>query len=361
MRAPRLLLLCLLALVGIVVLGSACGGTAFDSQSKVNSVRLFGVRADKPYAEPGETVTLEVLATDARESKPLPLTVYWIPIVCINPRQDLYYLCFLPSELPDGGAIDGGSRLVSPFPPDAGADEADAGAARGAGGALSSIPVGVDLSSMLPKGNTFSFRMPDDVIQPRPGSAPYGLAIVFNVACAGQVRLAARVDGRPQQVPIQCTDQDGVPLSPNDYVIGINRVYSYADRANTNPVIEKVTVDGVDVDPAMGVTVDRCVASRRAACKPTKLDVRVSSASWEPNPNPDGTETQHEQIWVAYYSDIGDLKDEARLLFDAKKGRIDDSAVEYRAPYAAGEGTLWAVVHDNRAGAAFVTLPLHVR
>jgi hypothetical protein len=319
---------------------------------------LFGVRADKPYAKPGETVTLEVLETDARPKKALPLKNYWIPLVCINPRNDLYYACFLPSELPDGGTFDGGTRLVAAFPSDGGVAD---GGAPAVGGALSRIPVGVDLSSVLPQGNTFSFKMPDDVIISRPGAPDYGLAIVFNVACAGQVRLAERVGNNPQQIPIQCTDENGVQLTPNDYVIGINRVYAYKDRTNTNPVVEKVTLDGVDVDPTKGITVDHCVAHKRDDCTAMKIDVRVSDASWEPNPDPDGKVSQHEQIWVAYYSDIGDLKEDARLLFDATKGRVDKSEVEFRAPYTAVEGTLWAVVHDNRAGAAFVTLPIHVK
>ena len=64
---------------------------------------------------------------------------------------------------------------------------------------------------------------------------------------------------------------------------------------------------------------------------------------------------------MTYYSDLGDFKDEARLLFDSTKGRVTESDVEYRAPYEPGDGTIWAVVHDNRAGAAFVVLPLHVK
>ncbi len=358
MRARSLALLGLLAVTAAAALGIACGGGAFDPQSKVTSVRMFGVRADKPYAKPGETVSLEVLATDARKDKALPLKIFWIPVVCINPREDLYYACFLPSGLPDGGTIDGGSRLEAPFPPDGGAD-ADAGAGSGRG--LSSIPVGIDLSAFLPQGPRFSFRMPDDVIQTRPGLPSYGLAIVFNIACAGQVRLAQRVGSAPQQVPIQCTDQDGVLLSPDDYVIGINRVYAYSDRTNTNPVVDRITLDGVDVDPQQGITVDRCTAKRKADCKAVKLDVKVGETSWEPDPKADGTGTQREQIWVTYYSDRGELKDDARLLFDATKGRVSESDVELRAPYDPGDGTIWAVVHDNRAGAAFITLPLHVK
>ena len=357
MRVRSLIVLCALAASIAALFGLACGGTAFDSQSKVTSVRMFGVRPDKPYAKPGETVTLEVLSTDGRRAKPRPLEIFWIPIVCINPRDDLYYLCFVPSQTADGETIDGGTRLVAPFPPDGGAPPGGGDA----GGGLSSIPVGIDLGPFLPKGPTFSFRMPDDVIKERPGSPPYGLAVVFNIACAGQVRLAERSGNNPQQVPIQCTDENGVPLPPDDYVIGINRVYSYADRTNTNPVVERITLDGVDVDPKQGITVDRCVAKRRSDCKPVKIDVKVSDASWEPNPGADGKGGQHEQIWVAYYSDLGDLKDEARLLFDSTAGRISESDVEFRPPYEPGEGTLWAVAHDNRAGAAFVVLPLHVK
>lgn len=358
-RPLRVVLLVLLAAVLVGLFGLACGGSGFDAQSKVNSVRMFGVRADKPYAKPGETVTFDVLAADGRKDKTRPLKIFWIPVVCVNPREDLYYACFIPSQLPDGGTIAGGSRLEAPFPSDGGgAGDGGAPSARVTG--LSSIPTGIDLSSFLQQGTTFSFQMPTDVIVERAGSAPYGLAIVFNIACAGQVRFAERSGSNPQQVPIQCTDENGTPLGADDYVIGINRVYSYADRTNTNPVVEKVTLDGAPVDLTKGITVDHCVASRRSDCKAVKLDVRVSDASWEVNPSEDG-KVSHEQIWATYYSDLGDLKDDARLLFDATKGRVSGSEIEYRAPYDPGEGTVWIVVHDNRAGAAFVVLPLHVK
>lgn len=341
---------------GGVLAAVACGAGGFDSQSKVNSVRIFGVRPDKPYAKPGETVTLEVLSTDGRANKPRPLKIYWIPVVCINPRDDLYYLCFLPPPSDGGGGLDGGARLVPPFPIEAGAD---AGAFAGG---LTSIPQGIDVGPFLPQGPTFTFRMPDDVIKERAGSAPYGLAIVFNVACAGQVRIAERTGNAPQQVPIQCTDEGGNPLPPDDFVIGINRVYSYGDRTNANPVVEGVTLDGGAVDPAQGITIHRCVAKKRSECEPVNVGVKVSDSSWEENPSgPNSAPGQHEQIWVTYYSDLGDFRDEARLLFDSKAGRVGESDNEFRAPYEPSEGTVWAVVHDNRAGAAFIVLPLHVK
>ena len=324
----------------------ACGGASFDPQSVVDSVRIFGVRPDKPYANPGDTVTLEVLAADRRKTQQRPMQIYWIPVVCLNPRDDLYYLCFGAAQPGDAGAT-----LAPPFP------------AQSAGGGgtnlIARIPTNTDLAPLLPKGNTFSFEMPQNAIQPRAGTPPYGLAIVFNIACAGQVRLADRTGNNPQQVPIQCTDEQGAPLPPSDYVIGINRVYSYADRTNTNPVVDGITLDGKPVDVTNGITLPKCVAKKRIDCDKHKIDVHVTDASWEANAT-DGAPDLREQIWATYYSDIGDVEDAARLLFDTRAGRVDDSGDNYRAPYDPSEGTLWIVVHDNRAGAAFTVVPLHI-
>jgi hypothetical protein len=360
----------LLALAAL--LAFACGGGDFDPQSKVDSVRLFGVRADKPYARPGETVNLEILGTDGRKEKPRPLKTFWIPLVCMNPPNDLYYLCFAAAL---GGSSDGGTggnanagagatRGPTFFPAGPFADAGAGGAAGAAtGNPLANIPRGVDLSAFLPQGDTFSFTMPADAIQPRVGTDPYGLAILFNIACAGQVRLA-ELDptGGAQQVPIQCTDESGVPLPPSDYVIGISRVYAYETRTNTNPVIEKLTFEGQDVDVAKGITLDRCTDVKRTDCPEKKLDVRVSDSSWEENPSEviDGR-VLREQIWASLYSDKGDLEVEARLLFDTTKGRPSKTEVKFKAAAEPGTGTIWAFVHDNRGGAAWLVVPVTVK
>jgi hypothetical protein len=351
MRARTFLAFVALALVALALAVGACGGAGFDSQNRVTSVRMFGVRPDKPYAKSGETVTLEVLATDGRRSKPRPMKIYWIPVVCVNPRDDLYYACFIPSQ------GDAGTELVAPFPADGGAD---AGIATGPRG-LAGIPTNIDVGPYVPQGSTFSFRVPENVIEERPGSPAYGLMIVFNVACAGQLRFVERSGNAPQQVPVQCTDEQGKALGPDDFVIGINRVYSYADRTNTNPVVEGVTLDGKPVDLQKGIEVDHCTTKRRSECKEVKIDVRVSDASWEPNPGEGAAANQREQIWATYYSDVGTLQDEARLLFDSTKGRVTDSGIKFLPSSEPSEGTLWVVVHDNRGGAAFVVVPVHTK
>lgn len=348
----------------------ACGGEGFDPASKVDSVRLFVVRADKPYVKPGENVTLEALFTDARREKPRAAKLYWIPVLCLNPREDLYFLCFAPPG--DGGRQAGATRLI-PLGPlaaataDGGADAGAAGAAGDAGAAggnpFASIPTGVDLAPFLPQGPTFSFRMPEDAVQPREGSDPYGLALVFNILCAGRVEFAARdTEGAAQQVPVLCSDENGVKLPPTDYVIGISRVYAYGDRVNTNPVIETLTFEGKDVVPAAGITVERCTAERERDCKENKIGTRVSDSSWEENPSDVQREGPlREQIWVGYYSDIGKMDSDARLLFDTRQGRVAESDVTFRAPKNVVDGTLWAVVHDNRGGASWIVVPVHVR
>lgn len=368
-RTRSALALAALAAVVAAALAFACGGEGFDPKSRVDSVRMFGVQVDKPYARPGETVNLEVLLTDGRPVKTRPLKLFWIPLVCLNPPNDLYYVCFAAAAGVggDGGAFAGAPRFFPAGPAATAAADAgaDAGAAAGAAGEnpLAQIPRGIDLGPFLPQGNRFSFRMPEDAILPRQGTDPYGLAILFNIACAGQVRLAEIVPGAgPQQVPIQCTDENGEQLPPSDYVIGISRVYAYETRTNTNPVIEKITFEGKDVDLAQGITVDRCTAATRMECPETKIDVRVSDSSWEENPSDvvDGR-VLREQLWVSLYSDKGEIETDARLLFDTTKGRPPETEVTYRAAAEPGRGTLWAVVHDNRGGQAWVVVPVTVR
>src|SRR5205814_1854738 len=94
----------------------------------------------------------------------------------------------------------------------------------------------------------------------------YGLTIVFNLACAGRVRIKAFDPSTgPQQVPIGCFDADGHELTPNDYVIGFTRTYVYSaatfvDPAivNHNPDIIGIVLDGAET--AVDAAVDRTPA-----------------------------------------------------------------------------------------------------
>jgi hypothetical protein len=341
MRRPFVLLgSCALAIA------LACGVGDFDPQSKIQSVRILASRADKPYAKPGDPVHVEVLAVDQRPDRSRPMTLYWIPYVCEDPKNDAYYACFAPQGAADAGAA------------------GDAGGRANAGALLRP---GVDLTPFLKTGPTYDFTMPQDAITAHPPTQgvddPYGLAVLFNVACAGHLEaLALDPAGGPLQVPIGCFDENKNQLDPSQYVIGYTRVFAYADRTNQNPEIQAVTQDGTAIDPAKGMKMAPCTTAKRSDCPEIKIDVTVPDTSWELNPgdkDPDGN-VRHEQIYVTYYSSVGQLEGDARLLYDPVRGKVDGSEVKYQAPNETGEGTMWIVVHDNRGGVAWQVVPLHV-
>lgn len=329
--------------VGALALALAsCLKVDFDPASVVNTVRIFATRADKPYAKPGEKVSLEMLAFDGRPQKARPMTLYWIPIPCVNPPKDLYYLCFAQFAAGGGGA----------------------GSATGASSAVS-FTAGTDLTDLLPKGPTFSFTMPENAITshaPTPGApAPYGLAIVFNIACAGRVKLEAPGEN-PQSVPLGCYDDAGQKLSADDYVIGFTRVYAYADVANQNPPITNVTFEGEPVGKD-GIVVDHCTKEQFKDCDEKKLGVTVPDEASEVNPlsKSSNGDPQREQVWVAYYGTAGRFGSEIRLLFDPSEGRVPDPDNKLRIPREPGTGLLWVIVRDNRGGATWQPITLTVR
>ena len=73
---------------------------------------------------------------------------------------------------------------------------------------------------------------------------------------------------------------------------------------------------------------------------------------------------QHEEIWADFYSTFGQLSNGASLLYDATKGSIGAPSVTddtFTPPGEAGNGFIWVVVHDNRGGASWVTIPVQAQ
>ena len=349
MRARLLLPLLVPLATGLSIV--SCGAQDFDPQSLVHSVRVFATRSDKPYAAPGETVSLEVLAFDGRPDKRRPMKITWLPFVCENPVNDAYYACFVQAARAADAGAEGGAGT-------------NAGAG---GGPFSGLAPGVDLTPFLPSSATTTFTMPKNAITshdpPKGKAEPYGLAILFNMACAGHLELVDDRSAGPQSVPIGCFDEDHQRLGAEDYVFGFTRVYAYATRRNANPEITGATLEGSPIRPESGIKVDRCGAAKRSDCPELKIDVAVSDPSWEINPediDPDGV-VRHEQIWAAYYSDLGQFGSDARLLYDPRAGKIDGSETKYQAPNDPGDGNVWIVVHDNRGGVSWLHFPIHVR
>jgi hypothetical protein len=333
-------------LVAGILSTAGCGLGDFNPPSLVDSVRILASSADEPYAKPGDTVNLTVLAADGRTDKSQPMVLYWIPEACINPKEDAYYECFASFGARSGTG---------------------SGAGSGSGTGLGFKP-GVDLTPFLPQGPSYSITLPQDIISshaPVKGAEPYGLAIVFNVACAGHLELLTLAPGdvNPQSVPIGCFDASENQLGPDDYVFGFTRVYAYTDRTNANPVIDHLTFQGATIDPTAGITMPHCTGGNDSACDNLAVDVFVPSSSDELNPDdvsPDGT-PHREQVWADYYVTTGTLESDAILLYDAVAGQLPDNPNHYQAPSMPVEGTMWVVVHDNRDGASWVELPIHVQ
>ena len=322
----------------------ACGPAGFDPISKLESVRVLAVKADNPYAHPGDTVTLTMDAFDARPTADgqLPMKIYWLPFTCENPADDLYYACF--------------SSLVS------------AGSDGGSGGGI--FPPNLDVTDLLPQGLSTTLTMPADVITSHAFVAglpeQYGVVFTFAMACAGRVKTLP-IDpeaGNGQTVPLGCFDEQGNQLGPDDYVFTFARVYAYESATNANPEVDGVVFDGQTVDTNAGVLVDRCDPNVAGSCDAHSVNVTVPDSAWElatGSPiEPDGTQL-HEEIWADYYYTIDDFDSDGKLIFDARTGRVDGSDNKYYAPPVAGQGRLFIVVHDNRDGVTWVDFPITVK
>ena len=367
--------------VGVAAVLASCAPAGFDPQSLIESVRILASRSDQPYAKPGATVRSEVLAVDERPDAAgnEPMQVYWLPLLCINPPNDAYYGCF------SGLKVSGSDAAAAPDaggPPatlsgkisawDGGLDAAVAagglGIGDGGGGSLGSLPTGVDLDAFLIKGSRVVFQLPGDIISSHPvvkgTPTPYGVAIAFNIACAGHIEAVAPVAGslNPIQTVIGCFNAQHQQLNADNYVIGYTEVFAYTTLTNKNPVITAFDYQDASLPIDGGVTSGISMAlcpDASTKCPNLMIGVDVPDASQEPdpqNPGPDGGPLG-EQVWVDFYTTMGSLGDDAILLFDPTVGRVTPQTTSIQAPGTAQSGMLWAVVHDNRGGAAWVTVP----
>jgi hypothetical protein len=296
----------------------ACGDD-FDPSSKVASVRILATRADKPYARPGDTVLMELLAADGRRDPTRPMALSWLPAPCINPPDGSYYGCY--------------PGFASAFPP------------------------GVDLTASLVSGPTASYDIPANAIDESSAlqtGVPFANVFVFSMACAGHVQYVGQRTSSLLAVPFACFDDAGSELGADDFVFGFARIFVFEDRTNDNPQIEGLLFDGEPVDPALGITIDHCptVNETDSSCPTTPIDVVVPASSQEPDPSfvDASGNVRSEGIWVNYYVTDGKVENDLQFLYDATTGRVPNSENALSGPEFAGEQTLWAVVHDSRGG-----------
>jgi hypothetical protein len=381
-----------LAFTALAVSLTACGPTT-EPQGTLKGVRLIGVKKDKPYAAPGDTVKFSMLLHDGATQK-RKVSVKWFG-GCDNPPGDSYAGCFLGV----GGGEGSGSFL----------------------GRLRPIGEGLETE----------YALPQDILDrpPPPGVVtPYGLSFVFFTACTGSLQPAPG-----EQIPIQCVDDSGARVGADGFVVGYTQVFAYEALRNENPKIrgfiirdtpyepgtdppyecigqdcvelakrdfgipsenpgpdggtpgdgmpdggtpgdgtpdagapaEPVPGDsdaGVTCDPATDPwCVDHCVEEDIDDCPKHSIKVDMNEAENneidEAVPGGGG-----EQMWVNYYVDHGKIESDVKLVRDATEGwQGDRSDTTFFAPQEPGPFLIWAAAHDNRGGVEWTRVQLYAR
>jgi hypothetical protein len=346
-RNRRKLRWALLALVGLgyVASASASCSAGFDPPGKLNTLRILSVEADKPYANPGDTVTFKMNLTDRLDpTAQRPVQIVWIG-GCFDPVGDQYFGCYeqLASEL---------SLLSSGEPPPPG-----------------TIAAGIGL-------DTFQLPIPEDIVtrRPPPAAGPYaGTAFVFFLACAGNVRpIPAEGTSIAGSFPIGCFDDAGRRLGPESTVAGYTQIFSFDDgRANANPTIDSLDIEDEPIsdDVAQAPHVKACnVAAedrRQAGCAAqdpfancTTYSLRVTVPEDVGEIDPEGlgpnSEPLHEGVWVSYFADGGDFDSDTKLVSDPTEGYEDKQDVNWVPPSEPGAVDLWAVLRDSRGGSTTI-------
>ena len=326
-RAP------LLAVVGLAL---ACNDEPYPNKSQVASVRILAVRADLPYAHPGETVKLEALVADGRSRQTLPLKMYWFPVPCIDPPGGQYYDCY--------------SALEAAF------------------------PIGVDLTSQLAEGMTHAISIPPDALdgvagQPGRSGEPIVTSWTFMFACAGHVERIPRSGHLARNAaPFGCFGAGGEQLPAEEAVFGFTRVSVTATRRNAIPTLKGLHVRGHLVDPEKGISLPRCERDLFETitdedCDGVGMAIVFDDADAEIDPdNLDaGGRPGRETIYSDWYVTFGRFRQDRRIERDPFKGRPEIPDILYEPPRSPGKGTLWAVLHDNRGGTSWTSVPIEIR
>jgi len=292
----------------------------FDPGSNVSSLRVLSVRADNPYAAPGETVTFEATSYD-----PDGRDIEWAWVAC---------------ETPASGSVDG--CLV---------EIAETASATG------TIP-------LLANGvgqNSVELSIPANVLDGVPAEArPSVFSGVLSIACPGSLSLDVEAAAQGGSLlPFVCTDPSGAELGLHDAIAGVKRVYIRETDRNQNPVIDNITFDGepwaeddvkeVDSCDIGDFTFDDCKGDGDH-----RIAAHLTPESFETGTDEFGRDFTEELV-VQHYATEGIFEYEVRI------GEEPETRWVARRSASGQELRLWFVARDDRGGVTLAERRVRVR
>jgi hypothetical protein len=304
MTTRSFLLRCVTGFISIAGAASAMGcGADFDSPDKVDSMRVFAVQKDPPYAPPTidpmspSVVNLSMLWTPGPHHTQDEVQRIWFS-GCDDLPGDQYFTCLLymhymwkfytwggnsdralPAENQTWSPVDDTDHfpefkdfIKAQFPELLAAIVAEA-TTQGVDPELAKDQaITFFLSTWrIGAGSNYKYVVPPGIIERHPPSTDpsiprYGVGFIFFTACAGHIEPApswdaidsgAKLTDATLGFPFNCVDDTtGAQLGPEDFVSGYTQQFVYGDGStNNNPIIgaegkSAMTFDGKDVNTA---------------------------------------------------------------------------------------------------------------
>jgi hypothetical protein len=294
---------------------AGCDEDDFDPVSRVVDFRVLAVKADAPYARPGETVHLSSLSHD-----PTARPITWAWAACVNPSSSSVEGCL------EKVAEDAAANPTSPI-----------------------LAMGVGQTS-------FDFTIPADALASVDSDAlPLALTGIVSVACPGELAVVASPSN-----PLRCREPgSGRELGLDEYVVGIKRVFMRATDRNQNPAIADVRFDGASWPEAEVKEVDACDIDDNVYDDCSKslrhqIAAVATPESYEAGVDEFGYDFE-EQVIVQYYASEGIFEFDSRIAEDPETGWVART-------YASGqELDMWFVIRDDRGGVTWTQRRVRVR
>lgn len=366
-------------LAGSLLLAPAACGPELESISQLSHVRIIGVRKSAPYARPGENIRLQMLWEDVSDGPPRdvqPFLAYW----CVNPPGGLFAECLTQAPAIPPEFTVGQNYIDITVPESALVPSASSPSAPPSGSLY--VFYGVCAGTLEIAGYPID---PEDGFGGFGGELPAGFGGSDSASEAVSEILAELAENGVvgEDFLPRCVDDDGQPLSSDDFVVGYSTVLLFDELRNAHPDMLGFQVAGAEVavdcanescaGPFDVPELDDCVPG--VACfEACELDGAEGCPEVELRPViPESVaerdeyaalafgEDLGESIWVSYFTDRGRLTADLRLVNDPVVGWNASYSSAFRAPKQPGPVRIWAAVRDNRGGISYVRIPGFVR